>query len=95
MKKMFIVTAMLLGSASINSSLFAMDCCGGTVCTADISQKKTVVQGKFIYTCPMHPEVKSDKPGKCPKCGMTLEKKAVTPPVKSDKIVADKKIQKK
>lgn len=28
--------------------------------------------GKTIYTCPMHPEVKSDKPGKCPKCGMTL-----------------------
>lgn len=21
------------------------------------------------YTCPMHPEVVSDKPGKCPKCG--------------------------
>lgn len=30
---------------------------------------------KEIYTCPMHPEVQSDKPGKCPKCGMTLEKK--------------------
>jgi uncharacterized membrane protein len=27
------------------------------------------------YTCPMHPEVISDKPGKCPKCGMTLVKK--------------------
>lgn len=26
------------------------------------------------YTCPMHPEVKSDKPGNCPKCGMALEK---------------------
>ncbi len=26
------------------------------------------------YTCSMHPEIKSDKPGKCPKCGMTLEK---------------------
>jgi RND family efflux transporter MFP subunit len=25
-----------------------------------------------IYTCLMHPEVKSDKPGKCPKCGMDL-----------------------
>jgi CopA family copper-resistance protein len=24
------------------------------------------------YTCPMHPEVISDKPGKCPKCGMDL-----------------------
>jgi len=22
-----------------------------------------------IYTCPMHPEVKQDQPGKCPKCG--------------------------
>lgn len=27
------------------------------------------------YTCPMHPEVISDKPGKCPKCGMDLELK--------------------
>jgi len=25
------------------------------------------------YTCPMHPEVIRDKPGSCPKCGMTLE----------------------
>jgi Cu2+-exporting ATPase len=24
------------------------------------------------YTCPMHPEVVQDKPGNCPKCGMTL-----------------------
>jgi P-type Cu+ transporter len=26
-----------------------------------------------IYTCPMHPEVRQDRPGVCPKCGMTLE----------------------
>ncbi|MFV8355767.1 multicopper oxidase domain-containing protein [Flavobacterium sp. XS1P32] len=26
------------------------------------------------YTCPMHPEIHADKPGKCPKCGMTLVK---------------------
>ncbi len=25
------------------------------------------------YTCPMHPEVVSIKPGKCSKCGMNLE----------------------
>jgi len=24
------------------------------------------------YTCPMHPEVVSDRPGSCPKCGMKL-----------------------
>lgn len=27
---------------------------------------------KVVYTCPMHPEVTSDKPGQCPKCGMNL-----------------------
>jgi Cu+-exporting ATPase len=27
-----------------------------------------------IYTCPMHPEVRQDHPGACPKCGMTLER---------------------
>lgn len=28
-----------------------------------------------VYVCPMHPEAKSDKPGKCSKCGMNLELK--------------------
>ena len=26
-----------------------------------------------IYTCPMHPEVRQEGPGTCPKCGMALE----------------------
>lgn len=29
------------------------------------------------YTCTMHPDVKLDKPGKCPKCGMDLVKTTV------------------
>jgi hypothetical protein len=30
------------------------------------------VDESATYTCPMHPEVMSDRPGKCPRCGMTL-----------------------
>lgn len=28
--------------------------------------------GPGQYTCPMHPAVRSDQPGRCPKCGMNL-----------------------
>jgi FtsP/CotA-like multicopper oxidase with cupredoxin domain len=28
--------------------------------------------GPVVYACPMHPEVTSDEPGRCPKCGMKL-----------------------
>ena len=32
-----------------------------------------VPTGAAIWTCPMHPEVRRDKPGACPICGMALE----------------------
>jgi FtsP/CotA-like multicopper oxidase with cupredoxin domain len=30
------------------------------------------VEGPATYVCPMHPEVVSDEPGRCPSCGMKL-----------------------
>ncbi|MGD0744675.1 MAG: efflux RND transporter periplasmic adaptor subunit [Verrucomicrobiota bacterium] len=38
--------------------------------TAALSSTKPAA--RQLYTCPMHPDVISDKPGKCPKCGMNL-----------------------
>ncbi len=29
--------------------------------------------GAALYTCPMHPQIRQDRPGSCPICGMTLE----------------------
>jgi hypothetical protein len=43
--------------------------------------KNNIAEDK--YTCSMHSEVISDKPGKCPKCGMTLVK--VKPEIKTGK----------
>jgi len=46
-----------------------------TPATAKHEEKQ---QSKAIYTCPMHPEVQQERPGDCPKCGMSLEPKTVT-----------------
>ena len=43
----------------------------GTLMSAGASKDSSAA----IYACSMHPEVTSDKPGKCPKCGMDLVKK--------------------
>jgi hypothetical protein len=51
------------------------------------AHEKTI---KERYTCSMHPEVVSDRPGKCHKCGMKLVK-AKTPSIieKSHKMQKD------
>src|ERR1700733_3026498 len=40
------------------------------------------------YTCPMHPEVLSPKPGACPKCGMALEPVAATESTANPELVS-------
>lgn len=40
---------------------------------AESTSPQTAAVAGTIYTCPMHPEIRQDHPGSCPKCGMTLE----------------------
>ena len=49
-----------------------------------ISKKIEIFQVQpTTYTCPMHPEIHANKPGKCPKCGMDLIKEKAKPVKKS------------
>ena len=36
-------------------------------------EEKKTAKGDAIFTCPMHPEVRQEGPGSCPKCWMALE----------------------
>ncbi|MEO8434609.1 MAG: heavy metal translocating P-type ATPase [Pyrinomonadaceae bacterium] len=48
------------------------------------AETPTASTNSQTYTCPMHPEVRSDKPGSCPKCGMALE--PLAPQLPAEKI---------
>src|SRR6266511_3889504 len=45
--------------------------------TSDAMKQKSdeMKPGAIIYACPMHPQIKADKTGKCPICCMTLKKR--------------------
>jgi Cu+-exporting ATPase len=53
------------------------------IATGEASEERSADAGagpgrRVEYTCPMHPEVVSDRPGSCPKCGMALEPRTIT-----------------
>ena len=41
--------------------------------TAPTKQQKPATKTAKVYACPMHPDVKSTRKGKCPKCKMDLQ----------------------
>jgi len=61
----FVLTVMIL--ARIEMQAFA-----NAGLRDQISEKKTTTKQVRSYVCPMHPDVKSTKRGKCPKCKMDL-----------------------
>jgi P-type Cu+ transporter len=50
-------------------------CCSGGAAAAPavMEQSAEASPAGTLYTCPMHPEIRQDHPGNCPKCGMALE----------------------
>ena len=65
-------------------SLFTFSSCNQKE-KEDHSQHQQAENGKQVYTCPMHPQIIRDQPGKCPICGMNLVKKE-TGGVKSEDV---------
>jgi hypothetical protein len=67
-RSLFVLAVLLAGCASANPAREAID--------AQASPPTPNPSESPMYFCPMHPEVTSDQPGKCPKCGMDLVKRS-------------------
>ena len=62
---------------------------GGAAAPSETGKKDQPASGAdkkaTTYTCPMDADVVSDKPGRCPKCGMNLVPKTEAPPPEEGK----------
>ncbi len=63
---------------SIFISILAISMACGFIACNNSTTNSSAVESKStestVYTCSMHPEVQSNKPGDCTKCGMALVK---------------------
>src|SRR5215213_4898923 len=67
----------------------AMPCFQAQQTTPTAQQQKPATKTASSYACPMHPEVKSTRKGKCPKCKMDLQLvRETTSAVDEEKLVA-------
>ena len=66
MKRIIAVTAV---AVSLGAGSFA----GGTWWAHRSGAAHASARAATVYTCPMHPDYRSDHPGNCPICGMRLE----------------------
>lgn len=63
-----ILTATVIAACNNSASTESKKDSTATTSTTDTSKVVSAVK----YTCTMHPDVISDTPGNCPKCGMEL-----------------------
>ncbi len=78
MKSLFaflIVSLLLVGSG-----------CSESPKTGSSASADSTATAEDYYTCPMHPSVRSDRPGACPVCGMALVRKTALKEASSDEL---------
>jgi len=83
-----VLSVLAVGVALVLGGILATGCGQKKAAAPSVTETAPTPAGDTaVYTCPMHPEIKTAKPGKCPKCGMNLEKKAKTSaaPVQAEK----------
>ena len=73
------LVAKLPTGAKVRTAIVTLNADGKALNTRFDKLDETVAAGQAagtVYKCSMHRKVLSDQPGKCPKCGMALVKKA-------------------
>ena len=63
----------ILAVAAVAAAVGAGSLAGGTWWAHRLGMADASARTATVYTCPMHPDYRSDHPANCPICGMTLK----------------------